>query len=201
MNDLDPPSFSDISLSHFELYVDDISRMEEFYCQCLGFVVTDRAEGDNAMTFLSRNADEHHQLVLSHSKSGANIERQFDHVAFRVKTLAELRVFYKSLVSHSIILQSVSHGTAWSLYFLDPENNRLELFTDTPWYVSQPCRFDINFEMSDAQLLAFTKQKIADMPGFVEINDWREAHATKVKQAGIVSSRDDEKGELYVNDD
>ncbi len=185
MNNSDIPSFPNISLSHFELYVDDVSCMEEFYTRCLGLVVTDRGEGKYGMVFLSRNPNEHHQLVLTPRKSDTETESPIDHIAFRVDTITKLRVFHKALGSHSTKLQTVSHGTTWSIYFLDPENNRLELFTDTPWHVNQPCRFEVDFEMPNEELLEFTERKIKDLPGFVEVNKWRESHTTKVNAKNV----------------
>jgi catechol-2,3-dioxygenase len=159
--------------------------MEEFYARCLGLVVTDRGEGNNGMVFLSRNPNEHHQLVLTPGKSDSATKSPIDHIAFRVDTITKLRVFHKTLESCSAELQTVSHGTTWSIYFLDPENNRLELFTDTPWHVNQPCRFEVDFEMTDAELLEFTERKIKDLPGFVEVNKWRESHTTKVNAKNV----------------
>lgn len=175
-----PTSFPNISLSHFELYVSDVAGMEKFYTRHLGFVVTDRGEGDGAMVFLSRNPDEHHQLVLNPRQSHTPVESPLDHIAFRVDSISSLRVFYKSLVSAAGSLQTVSHGTTWSIYFRDPEDNRLELFTDTPWHVNQPCRFEIDFALSDKELLEFTRQKIANLPGFKEVEDWRKSHINSV---------------------
>lgn len=169
-------TFPNISLSHFELYVRDVAIMEEFYTRHLGFVVTDRGEGKEAMVFLSRNPHEHHQLVLNPRQSDNPTESPVDHISFRVDSITDLRQFHTALVSSSTILQTVSHGTTWSLYFRDPEENRLELFTDTPWHVNQPCRFEVNFELSNEELLEFTELKIKDLPGFVEVRDWRKSH-------------------------
>lgn len=159
-------SFPNIYLSHFELYVHDVVSMEEFYTRYLGFVVTDRGEGNNGMVFLSRNPDEHHQLVLNPRQSHKPVESPVDHISFRINSIADLRVFHKALLSSSTTLQTVSHGTTWSIYFRDPEGNRLELFTDTPWHVNQPCKFEINFELSNEKLLEFTEHRIRDLPGF-----------------------------------
>jgi len=168
--------FPNISLSHFELFADDLLCMEEFYTRCLGLVVTDRGDGKNGMVFLSRNPNEHHQLVLTARKSDSKTESPIDHIAFRVDSITELRVFHKALESNSTKLQTVSHGNTWSIYFRDPENNRLELFTDTPWHVNQPCRFEVDFEMPNMELHEFTELKIKNLPGFIEVNKWRESH-------------------------
>ncbi len=184
MADLATTVFPDIRLSHFELYVGDVACMEDFYTRHLGFVVTDRGQGEQAMVFLSRHPDEHHQLVLNPRQSHQALESPVDHISFRVDSLANLRLFYNALLSAPASLQSVSHGTTWSIYFRDPEENRLELFTDTPWHVNQPCRFEIDFALSDEELLEFTGQKIKNLPGYRKVEDWRQSHAAAVGCGG-----------------
>jgi catechol 2,3-dioxygenase len=171
------PAFPNLNLSHFEIYVSDVESMERFYNRCLGFFVTDRSDGENTMIFLSRNPAEHHQLVLSSGRTENSMKSPLDHIAFRIESLSNLRVFHNALISESIPLQTVSHGNTWSIYFRDPEDNRLELFTDTPWHVNQPCRFEIDFNQSDEELVDSTKNRIKDLPGFEAVADWRETHA------------------------
>jgi catechol 2,3-dioxygenase len=134
------------------------------------------------MVFLSRNADEHHPLVLTSRLSAVETESPLDHIAFRVNSITDLKVFHKSLEAYPAKIQTVSHGTTWSIYFLDPENNRLELFTDTPWHVNQQCRFEIDFKMSNEALRAFTEQKIKNLPGFVELGKWKESHSSQINR-------------------
>ena len=88
MDQLDISSFPSLYLSHFELYVLDVACMEEFYTRYLGFVVTDRGEGRNGMVFLSRNPDEHHQLVLNPRQSHKTVESPVDHISFRIDSIA-----------------------------------------------------------------------------------------------------------------
>jgi len=177
--------FPNIRLSHFELYVADVAKMENFYTRHLGFVVTDRGEGKNAMVFLSRNPEEHHQLVLNPGRLSQPIESPVDHISFRVESISDLRLFHKALQSSPVELQTVSHGTTWSLYFRDPEGNRIELFSDTPWHVDQPCRFEINLDLSDHELLEFTENRIKDLPGFRDVDDWREIHNRSINTEEI----------------
>ena len=177
-------NFPNIRLSHFELYVLDVATMEEFYQRYLGFVVTDRGEGSDAMVFLSRNPEEHHQLVLNPRQLLEPVESPVDHISFRMDSITDLRVFYKALQMSSTELQTVSHGTTWSIYFRDPEGNRIELFTDTPWHVNQPCKFDINFDLSNQDLLEFTENKIKDLPGFSKIEGSSESQAESLQTPG-----------------
>ena len=170
-------AFPSIALSHFELYVNDVACMEDFYTRYLGFVVTDRGAGPAGMVFMSRNPAEHHQLVLNPRPLESTTESPIDHISFRVDSLAHLRRFHESLTTSPARLQTVSHGTSWSVYFRDPENNRLELFTDTPWHVDQPCRFEIDFQLPDQSLIEFTCASIKDLPGFENVSNWRSTHA------------------------
>ncbi len=117
--------FPDIYLSHFELYVRDVVSMEEFYTRYLGFVVTDRGEGKNAMVFLSRNPDEHHQLVLNPRPSHKAVESPVDHISFRIDSIANLRVFHKALLSSSTTFETVSHGTTWSIYLQNVNHSEI----------------------------------------------------------------------------
>ncbi|KJY79275.1 glyoxalase [Vibrio coralliilyticus] len=169
--------FPNMQLSHIELYVQDLAKMENFYTSKLGFVVTDRGEGQNGMVFLSRSLEEHHQIVLSPMQSRRNLESPIDHISFRVKDIDELKLFNSSLNSISgISVQTVSHGTTWSIYFRDPENNRFEIFTDTPWHVNQPCKFAVNLELSEEELIKFTENEIRNMQGFSPKSDWKIVH-------------------------
>lgn len=173
-------AFPAIALSHFELYVNDVECMAAFYTRYLGFVITDRGAGSAGMVFLSRNPGEHHQLVLNPRKRDGASDSPVDHIAFRVDGIQPLRRFHESLCASRTELQTVSHGTTWSIYFRDPEGNRLELFTDTPWHVDQPCRFEIDFSLPDAELIECTQRQIQDLPGYRDVSLWRAAHADSI---------------------
>jgi catechol-2,3-dioxygenase len=181
----DKVDFSNMLLSHVELYVQDIAQMENFFTKKLGFVVTDRGEGKSGMVFLSRSPNEHHQIVLNPRQSHRSIESPIDHISFRVESLSELRVFNASLKENSEIeLQTVSHGTTWSIYFRDPENNRFEIFTDTPWYVNQPCKFVVDFELSDEELIQFTENTIKNFSGYSKASEWKKSHKNSLGVLG-----------------
>src|SRR6266478_6728786 len=60
-----------LRFSHFGLSVQDIHAMERFYCDLLGFSVTDRGEALGfELVFLSRSPEDHHQIVLATGKPG-----------------------------------------------------------------------------------------------------------------------------------
>lgn len=174
-------NFPNMLLSHIELYVQDVVQMTEFYTKRLGFVITDRGDGEQGMIFLSRSPDEHHQIVLNPRPSSTSRQSPVDHISFRVAAIGNLRDIYRLLIADTKLkLQSVSHGSSWSLYFRDPEENRFEIFTDTPWYVNQPCKFAIDLTLSDTQLRRYTEDKIKGLAGFTSVEDWRKAHKSNV---------------------
>lgn len=165
-------------LSHFERYVRDVGPMAAIDTRCLGFVVTDRGEGPDGMVFLSHNPDEHHQLVLNPRPERRASESPLDHRSFRVASLDRVRTFHTALVADSDApVETVTHGTTWSIYFRDPEGNRLEVFADTPWHMNQPCRFPIDLALGDEALHEYTLAKIRDLPGFRPVEAWRKSHA------------------------
>lgn len=170
------------SLSHFELRVRDIDRMEAFYTRSLGFVVTDRsAPGGHQMVFLSRDPGEHHQLVLGAAEAGAFADGSLDHIAFRVASLADLRTLHQALAeADDVEMRTVCHGTSWSIYFHDPEGNRIEFFADTPWHVAQPARFEIDLTLPEAELLALTEREIAGGKDFQPAAEWDRAHRARI---------------------
>ncbi len=172
-----------ISLSHFEIKVRDLPRMEAFYTGTLGFLVTDRSSPDgHQMVFLSGNAGEHHQIVLGQSEYGEFRAGSLDHIAFRIGDLQSLRGFHGALKAYgNLTIDTVSHGTTWSVYFRDPEGNRIEFFVDTPWHVAQPLRFPIDLSMPDDELIAWTEEKISSLADFQPVERWSHKHRQRME--------------------
>jgi len=85
-------------LTHVGIYVRDLPRMETFYTEVLGLVVTDKgtsSRGDMRLTFLSASPTVHHQLVLV---SGRPEDARFstvNQVSFTVASLDELREVHR----------------------------------------------------------------------------------------------------------
>ena len=81
-------------------------------------------------------------------------------------------------------VDAVSHGTSWSVYFRDPEGNRLELFADTPWHVAQPVRFAVDLSLPEDELIEWTREKIAALPDFQPAKPWFEELAKRLPGEG-----------------
>ncbi len=176
-----------VSFSHFGLYAADLAKMEDFYTRFMGFTVTDRGAlptpgGKVDLVFLSRDPREHHQIVLA---SGRPPELPFNVVnqlSFRVDSLADLRVMHARLKDETAVrdIAPVSHGNALSVYFRDPEGNRVELFIDTPWYVTQPLRIPFDFALDDAPLMRWAEETARTLPGFRPVAEWEREMARRM---------------------
>ena len=131
-----------LRLSHTTIPVKDLDTILEFYCDVLGFHVTNRGSvgDDGELAFVSQDPDEHHQMVFVSGMPAA--DHQFvlaDHLAFRTGTLDDLRTIGARLAEAGVEgVIPISHGNAWSLYFNDCEGNGVECFVDTPFHVAQP---------------------------------------------------------------
>jgi len=168
-------SVPELRFSHVGIHVTDARRMEDFYTRVLGFAVTDRGQlGATALVFLSRDAAEHHQIVLASGRPAAAGFNTINQISFRVADVAALREMHRRLDAEGVReLAPVSHGNALSVYFKDPEDNRIELFLDTPWYVEQPVRIPMDMKLGDAELWAWAEREARKMPGFRPVEEWR----------------------------
>jgi len=180
------PELPKWELSHIGIFVTDMDRMREFYTRLLGFAVMDQGELRNGLrlTFLSKDPKDHHQIVLVSGREKGT-PSTINQITFRVASIKEVRAMHDLLVANNVDgIDPVDHGNAWSVYFLDPEGNRLEFFCDTPWYVAQPRRTRLDFTLSDAEIEEATRKSIADDPTTVPFGEWRDR---KTREFGLSS--------------
>jgi len=161
------------------IYAADLARMEDFYTRVLGFTVTDRGDletprGRVYLVFLSRDPREHHQIVLAGGKPADLPFNPINQISFRMGHFSGLREMHRRLADEKVRdLYPASHGNALSVYFLDPEGNRIELFVDTPWYVPQPLRVPMDMRLPDKELWAWAEREARKQPGFRPVEEWR----------------------------
>ena len=104
-------------------------------------------------------------------------------ISFRMADFAGVREMYRRLQHEPVTeISPVSHGNALSVYFRDPEGNRLELFIDTPWYVKQPLRVPMDMKLSDRELWAWAEAEARKQPGFKPVEEWRSALSRQMEQ-------------------
>jgi len=171
------------ALSHFGIHVTDLERMAGFYTRVLGLLVMDRGAlpGGNELCFLSHDPDEHHQLVLVSGRPPGPTYNVVNQISFKLPALADLKTMHARLRQDGIKeFRVVTHGNAWSVYFADPEGNRVELFVDTPWHTPQPFAEPFDIEAPVDAILSETEAICRKRPGFMPRAEWRHAQVARM---------------------
>jgi catechol 2,3-dioxygenase len=162
--------------SHFGIYVTDLERMVQFYTDVFGLTITDRGVGrtfKNTLVFMSASPDQHHQLVLA---SGRPPEATFStvmQISFAVPSIQHLRDAWKAAEALGASqIRGLNHGNALSVYLLDPEGNTVEIYLDTPFYVSQPHGDPLDLSRSDEDIMRETESSCRADPTFLPVAQW-----------------------------
>ena len=175
-----------LAFSHLGIFVHDLSKMAKFYTEVLGFTKTDEGNlGETKLVFLSRDPSEHHQIALVSGRPQNATFSMINQISFRVPNLDTLRAFKDCVQSRDDAseLCSISHGNAVSIYFRDPEKNRIEIFMDTPWYCEQPLREEIDLNQTNEAILASVELSARSRPGFSSRENWMSKMAILMGQS------------------
>jgi catechol-2,3-dioxygenase len=133
------------------------------------------------LVFLSRDPDQHHQLVLVAGRPPGVEYSVVNQISFKLPTLADLKAMHARLREEGIKeFRIVTHGNAWSIYFPDPEGNRDELFVDTPWHTPQPFAAPFDVEAPEETIYRETEAICRNRPGFMSRAEWRKAQVARM---------------------
>jgi catechol-2,3-dioxygenase len=169
--------------SHMGFYVRDLERMARFYQDVMCFTETDRGDlGKVQLVFLSRDPSEHHQIVLATSRPADLNFNVINQISLRVPDLATLRLMRDRVAADADVteLLCATQGNAVSIYFRDPEGNRLEVFMDSPWYCEQPLREAIDLDQADDVILARAEAIARSRPRFQLRSVWQAEMARRM---------------------
>jgi catechol 2,3-dioxygenase len=163
------------NLSHMGIACIDIDKMIDFYTTVFKMQVTDKGPGRTfpyMLAFLSGTPDQHHQMVLAQNRPVGS-QSTVMQISFMVQTLDDLRQAKAlALQKGATEMRGLNHGNAISIYFADPEKNTIEVYLDTPWYVSQPHGDPLDLDHSDAQIWAETERVVRADPSFQPVEQW-----------------------------
>lgn len=163
-------------LSHVVLYCYDFERMFDFYTRVIGMRCSDQGTArGNRIAFLTFDPQaDHHQLGIAGGRQGTPEGTALSHLAFRVPTMAALRDRHAHLLANQVAaVEPISHATWFSVYWRDPENNRLEFFWDAPYYVEQPVMEPLDLSLSDDAILADVVARHGKHPSFRTMAQWK----------------------------
>jgi catechol-2,3-dioxygenase len=119
-------------LGHVVLSVSDAQKSKEFYVRALGLKVAYDAPEHGAV-FLSFGT-QHHDLALFQRATGeapAPAPLGLHHTAWQLGSFEELQAAHRELRELGIAVDSaIEHNVTRSIYFHDPDGNRVELYCD-----------------------------------------------------------------------
>src|SRR5262245_39093974 len=119
-------------LGHVVLKVRDAQKSKEFYMRALGLKVA-YDQQDWGAVFLSFG-EQHHDLALFQLASGETPgEKQpgLHHMAWQLGSFEELQAAHRELGEMGIKVEAtIAHNVTRSIYFHDPDGNRVELYCD-----------------------------------------------------------------------
>ncbi|MEJ7739780.1 MAG: VOC family protein [Chitinophagaceae bacterium] len=122
-------------IGHVHLKVSDLDKAKRFYCDLLGFEIT-QGYGDRAL-FISAGGYHHHiglntWLSKNAPRAPDNAPGLF-HTAILYPTRKDLAVAVKRLIDARYPITGASdHGVSEAIYLDDPDGNGVELYWDRP---------------------------------------------------------------------
>ena len=128
-------------LQHYGLTAANLDAMTDWYGKVLGMTVNHRAAVPpeaqdrapfSAFAFLSNDQLDHRLVLFEVRGAFVDPDRRhhtgLQHVAFECATLDDLLGTYVRLKNLDVLPQSAAdHGVGISLYYVDPEQNRVEI--------------------------------------------------------------------------
>jgi catechol 2,3-dioxygenase-like lactoylglutathione lyase family enzyme len=174
-----------VALTHMGLRVHDIDRMVGFYTRFFGFTLSDQGETrGHRVAFLTLDPDSHHQVVMEDGRPEKVEFNTIQQISFKTDGLASVRAYWRALQSEPVTgIRPITHGNAWSVYFQDPEDNRTEIYCDTPWHVSQPFGVLIDYSLPEAEIMRVTEDMIRNSPSYSTFEEFRRETAQKIAAA------------------
>jgi catechol 2,3-dioxygenase len=119
-------------LGHIVLKVRDAQKSKDFYTRVLGLKLA-YEDLDHGAVFLSFGS-QHHDLALFQLATGETPEAAqpgLHHSAWQLGSFEELQAAHRELRELGVAVEStIEHNVTRSVYFPDPDGNRVELYCD-----------------------------------------------------------------------
>lgn len=179
----DQPGYVPLAFSHVGFFVHDLPRMEDFYTRVLGFTVTDRGVvRGHDIVFTSWDPREHHQVALVAGRPQQLGFNPINQISFRVGSIEDMQAVWARVKDEAGVtdVRGTNHGNAWALYFRDPEGNRIEVFCDSDWYISQPCVEELDLSRPADRIRAESEAFCRTAPGFKPAVEFQSELAARI---------------------
>lgn len=123
-----------LSLNHAVLFVADVDRASDFYCDVLGFTVAASEPRFNAAFLRAPDSENHHDLGLFQTPAPKPPRGSVGlyHLAWEVSDIADLAPFRDALQASGNLTGQSHHGATVSIYGTDPDGNEFEIMWMLP---------------------------------------------------------------------
>jgi len=119
-----------LRVGHVVFNVADVARSVKFYTELVGLQVAARRDDAAFLTC----GTQHHDIALFQVPAGTvpgePLAVGLNHVALQLPDRAALRARYDMLRERDVPVRTTEHNVTLSIYFPDPDGNRIELFCD-----------------------------------------------------------------------
>ncbi|PYM16620.1 MAG: glyoxalase [Candidatus Rokuibacteriota bacterium] len=125
-------------IGHVLLRVADLERSKAFYRDVLGFKIAEQDPEHGRDVFMTLGEDFHTIDLVQHqhpdsAERPTNTQIGLVHIAFQVGNYEALKDAYATLLKHGVTIdRAIDHVSQRSLYFADPDGNRLEIYYERP---------------------------------------------------------------------
>lgn len=138
-------------LGHMGLYVKDLAAQKKFYEDVLNLTSID--ESVAPLRFMNADpAGEHHEVVLWEDRelAGSGVQQ----ISFRCYRLQDITDYVRVFREQGVQIERVvTHGVSLSVYFFDPEGNRLEVYAPTGDEAKQPFAWPIDIDAEPDEVM------------------------------------------------
>lgn len=118
-------------LAHLVLQVSDPEASLKFYQEFLDMELSEKSAANSRNRFFLTNSGSHHKLVLMENKNLPDTsQRILQQIAFEVPDHPTLVQYYKR-IKNKTKTELKDNQISWSVYFYDPDQNKIEIFLDT----------------------------------------------------------------------
>ena len=170
------------ALNHVGVMARDLDALATFYKEAVGMLETDRgmSSAGTPVIFLSSDPSIHHQLVLAAGR-GSDQASTIGQLSFVLPEISDLRTTVARLRAAGREPQRiVDHGASWSVYVLDPEDNTLEFYVVSPWYIPQPHADPLDLDLPDEKIRRITLERCRATPGFKDMSVWSQGMTARL---------------------
>jgi catechol 2,3-dioxygenase len=134
-------SYTPKQLGHLVMRVRELDRSLDFYTRIMGLTIMERTP--SGTVFMSANTEKSHELAIramgldapgpDHSRIGQA------HMAWQMASFEDLQELYSRLRENNVRIQRIGdHGISMGVYFLDPDDNEIEVYYEMPKSQWQP---------------------------------------------------------------